>query len=332
MKNADTISNVQVASKVQPLDFGEEGFRPARKNWVPAVRTIQLSNNFLCFYIGRDGKAGSPVLADDDNNWGQFDLSIGTACYVLFNGNEAIVIDTLLLPEQAQFVRWRMGKLGVERFTVINTHMDMDHTGGNEVFSDSTIIASKGTYDALVKYKDRIESGTMFGGPPATNPLILPNKLVEKDTDITLAGFDLKLIPINGHQEGGVLCTLVQAYQAMILGDLAEDNAVYVIQPQDIGTHISESRRLLAYDFKYVFPGHGHPDRIARGEYRKRLLEASIVYQERLVEKLNDHDYLDTHFKDFMADYLEDGTLDYHEPYAGVHKGNVKTMYRQYKS
>ena len=317
-------------SEIPPLDFGKEGFRPKRENWVPAVRTIQLSDNFLCFYIGRDGKAGSPILGSDDNNWGQFDLTIGTACYVLFKGKEAVVIDTLLLPEQARFVRWRLESLGVEQFTVINTHMDMDHTGGNAVFADSTIIASKGTYAALVKYKDRIESGTMFG-LPATNPLVFPNKLIEKDTEINLAGFDLKLIPVEGHQEGGVLCTLVPAYQAMILGDLAEDNLVYVIQPQDIETHIAESRRLLtSYDFEYVFPGHGSPDRIARGEYRKRLLEAAITYQERLVQRVHEPDYLDSHLKDFMADYFADGTLEYLEPYAAVHRGNTKTMYRQY--
>lgn len=310
---------------IKPLDFGKDGFRPKRENWVVSVRTIQLADNFLCFYDGRS-KAGEPMFGPDDDNWGQLDMNLGLCCYVLFQGKEAVVVDTMLTPEQAEYVRWRMEKLGVEKFTIINTHMDMDHTGGNAVFADCTIIALKGTHDALVKYKPLIEKGELWG-PPGTNPLVLPNKLIEKDTDITLAGFELKLLRVDAHQEGGSLCVHIPAFRAVLVGDVAEDAAVFVNQPSGAREYISETGRLLKLDVDYVFPAHGNPELIAVGAYGKRFVEACVAYQERLFERVNEPDFLNTEFTDFMADYLEDGSLHFTEVYAGIHKANAQNMY-----
>lgn len=310
---------------IQALDFGKEGFRPKRENWVVSIRTIQLADNLLCFYDGRN-KAGEPLLGPDDNNWGQLDMDLGLCCYALFQGKEAVLIDTMLTPEQARYVRLRLGSLGVERFTVINTHMDMDHTGGNAVFADCEIIALKGTHDALVKYTKVIEAGELWG-PPATNPLVLPNRLLDADTEMRLAGFDLKLLKCDAHQEGGSLCVLIPAYRAIMVGDVAEDAAVFVNLPAKVQTFIDETRRLLELDFDYVFPVHGNPDLIARGAYGKPFIEACIAYQERLLEKVEEPGFLDTEFTDFMGDYLNAGILHFSDVYAGIHKTNAENMY-----
>ena len=307
------------------LNLGKEGFRPKRENWIVSLRTIQLSDNFICFYDGR-GKAGEPLFGPDDSNWGQLDMDLGLCCYVLFQDGEAVVVDTLLTPEQAGYVRWRMESLGVRKFTVINTHMDMDHTGGNEVFADSTIIALKGTYDAMVKYKPLIEKAELWG-PPGINPLVLPNSLIEVDTRITLAGFELNLLRVDAHQEGGSICVHIPAYRAVLAGDVAEDPAVFVNQASGARGYIAESRRLLGLDFDYVFPVHGNPDLIARGAYGKPFIEACIVYQERLLEKVGEPGFLDTEFTDFMGDYLNAGILHFSDVYAGIHKTNAENMY-----
>ena len=317
------------APKGQPLSLGEDGFRPERANWLASVRTIQLSDNFFCFYTGRDGKMGYPMLSPDDDNWGQFDLWLGIASYALVNGKEAVIFDTLLLPEYSAQVRSRLEAFGVEKFTVINTHMDMDHTGGNEVYKDSTIIASKGANDALNARFAEIEAGTLWG-PPATNPLILPNQLIAEDTELTLAGFKIQLFVIDAHEDGGVMCAYIPALKALIVGDLAEDNVVLLNVPGDIKRYIAETQRLLDMDldYDYVFPGHAAPDRIARGEYNKRFIESALVYQQRLLEWVDKPDYLKLEMKDFLGEFFADGTLEFYEPYVYVHQSNAEAVHK----
>ena len=308
------------------LNLKPDGFRPSRENWVPSIRTIQLSNNFLCFYEGRD-KAGEPVFGkSDSDNWAQIDMDLGVCCYVLFNGTKAVVFDTLIVPEQARYVRTRLEALGVKEFTVINTHMDMDHTGGNAVFADCEIIALRGTYEALLKHQAVIEEGKLWG-PPAVNPLVFPNTLIDADEVRTIAGFELHLLRVDSHQEGGSLCVHIPQYKALIVGDVAEDPAVFANQPQDLLTNIEQTKRLMDLDVDYVFPMHGNPDKIARGCYDKRLIHAAIVYQQRLYDRMEEPGYLDLPLKEFMADLLQDGSINHYEVYDDIHRLNLENIH-----
>lgn len=313
---------------MKKLHFTENGFRPAQKKWVPSLQTIQLSDNFLCFFDGR-GKAGEPVFGATDENWPQVDMDLGIACYTLFQGSEAVVFDTMILPEQAAYVRSRLKSLGVKKFTVINTHMDLDHVGGNSAFADCEIIALQGTFDALSKYKTQIEKGE-FWGPPAVKPLTLPNTLINKDTARELAGFELHLLRVDAHQEGGSLCIHIPEYRALIVGDVVEDAAVYVNQPQDLLTNIAETKHLLELDIDYVFPMHGNPAMIARGAYGKRFIESAIVYQQRLFDQLESSDYLNSNFNDFMGDFLAEGVITPYEAYIDIHKMNTANIYKHW--
>ena len=308
------------------LNLKPDGFRPSRENWIPSIRTIQLSNNFLCFYEGRD-KAGEPVFGKtDDDNWPQVDMDLGVCCYVLFNGNKAVVFDTLIVPEQAQYVRNRLEAMGIEEFTVINTHMDMDHTGGNAVFEDCEIIALRGTYEALLKHRAAIEQGKLWG-PPAVNPLVLPNTLIDADEVRNIAGFELQLLRVDSHQEGGSLCVYIPQYKALIVGDVAEDAAVFANQPKDLLINIEQTKRLMDFDVDYVFPMHGNPDKIARGYYDKRLINAAIVYQQRLYDRVDEAGYLDLDLQNFIADLLKDGSVQYYEAYDSIHRLNLKNIH-----
>ena len=314
------------------LNLGPDGFRPKREKWIPSIQTIQLNDNFLCFYDGRS-KAGEPRFADTDKNWPQVDMDLGTCCYVLFNGDEAVVFDTMIVPEQAQYVRDRMEALGVKKFTVIISHMDLDHNGGNAVFADCEIISQKGTYDVLAKHKDKIENGEFWGaddrywGPPGIKPFVLPNTTIEENTKRTLAGFELVLVHTMAHQEGGNLCVYIPEYKAMIVGDLAEDSLIYVNEAGDLLTNTEETRRMLDFDIEYLFPMHGDPDKIAKGVYDKRLIEAAVVYQERLYNRRSEPGYLDLELDDFLGDFIRDGVVTPYEPYYVLHKVNSQFVY-----
>ncbi len=308
------------------LELKPNGFRPSLDCWIPSIRTIQLSANFLCFYDGR-GKAGEPVFGQtDDDNWVQIDMDLGVCCYVLFNGNKAVVFDTLIVPEQARYVRNRLEAMGINQFTVINTHMDMDHTGGNAVFKDCEIIGLRGTYEALLKHRPTIEQGKLWG-PPSVNPLVLPNTLIDADEKRNIAGFDLQLLRVDSHQEGGSLCVYIPQYKAIIVGDVAEDTAPFANQPHAILTNIEQTKRLLEMDIDYVFPMHGNPDKIASGCYDKRFINAAIVYQQRLYDRAGENGYLDLDLREFIADLLAEGAVYYYEAYDKMHRMNLENMH-----
>ncbi len=317
------------------LNLRPNGFRPKRENWVPSIQTIQLSDNLLCFYDGRT-RAGEPIFAETDENWPQVDMDLGTCCYVLYRGDEAVVFDTMIMPEQAQYVRNRMESLGVKKFTVIISHMDLDHNGGNAVFADCEIISQKGTHDVLAKHKELIESGGWWGndnefwGPPAINPFVLPNTLIEQDTKRTLAGFELELLHTKAHQFGGNLCVYIPEYKAMIVGDIAEDSCIYVGEADDILISIDETKRLLDFDIDYVFPMHGDPNKIAKGAYDKRFIEAAIVYQQRLHSRMHEPGYFDSELDDYLGEYIREGVLTPFEPYYGIHKVNTRYVYKHW--
>ena len=314
------------------LDLRPSGFRPQREKWVPSLQTIQLGDNLLCFYDGRT-KAGEPVFHDTDRNWPQVDMNLGVCCYVLFKDDEAVVFDTMVVPEQAQYVRDRMEALGVKKFTVVISHIDLDHNGGNAVFADSEIISQTGTYNVLAENKDRIENGERWGtedrywGPPPIKPFVLPNSTIDKDTRRTLAGFEMILVHTKAHQDGGNLCVYIPEYKAMIVGDAAEDSTVYVGEANILLTSIEETKRLLEFDVEYVFPAHGDPVKIARGAYDKRLIEAAVAYQERLYQRRNEPGYLESELVDFMADYIKAGVITPFEPYHALHKINTRFVY-----
>lgn len=314
------------------LNIRPNGFRPKREKWIPSLQTIQLSDNLLCFYDGRT-RAGEPLFADTDQNWPQVDMDLGTCCYVLFNEDEAVVFDTMIMPEQAKYVRSRLEKLGVKKFTVIISHIDLDHNGGNAVFADSEIISQIGTYNILSAHKEKVESGGYWGsedrywGPPGIKPFVLPNSTIDKDTKRTLAGFELTLVHTMAHQDGGNLCVYIPEYKAMIVGDAAEDSIIYVGEASQLLTSIDETKRLLDFDFDYLFPMHGDPGKIAKGLYDKRILEAAVAYQERLYSRRNEPGFLESELDDFLGDYIRAGVVTPYEPYYLIHKVNTQFVH-----
>lgn len=303
------------------------GFRPTRQTWVPSIQTIQLSDNLLCFYDGRT-RQGEPIFGRTDENWIQIDMDLGTVSYCLFDGDEALIVDTLLTEEQARYMRRQLESMGIKKFTVTITHMDPDHIGGNAVFADCEIIALKGTHDALAIQKS-LGDNAMWG-LPRIDPFVLPNSLIDQDEKFKLGRFDLNLLRYDAHQQGGGLCIEIPEYRAVLVGDIVEDTVNYINQPEHIESSIEETRRLAKLDIDYVLPAHGHPVKIARAEYGKPFIQAAIKYQEELTRRQDDDNYLDLKIADIMGPELEAGTIVWHEPYEWLHGTNVQAM-RDYR-
>ena len=304
------------------FNYGPGGYRPTRKNWVPSIRTMQLSDNVLCFHDGRT-RTGEPVFARTDENWVQIDMDLGTAAYAIFEGDAGLIVDTMLTTEQAAYMRMRLEGLGVKKFTVINTHIDPDHIGGNATFSDSQIISLQGSYDVLCRLKEEGQ----FWGEPIIDPFVLPNTHIAKDETLEFGSYKLKLLKVEAHQEGGSLCVYIPEYKAVIVGDVVEDTVSFIIHPQDILTGINETKRLLDFDITHVLPMHGDPEKMLRVMYGREFIHASINYQQALYDRVREPDYLESEVTDFIGQELKNGTLTLFEPYKDLHKQNCRLMH-----
>ena len=304
------------------FNHGPNGFRPSRNKWIPSIRTMQLSDNVLCFHDGRT-RVGEPVFAATDENWVQIDMDLGTAAYALFEEDKALIVDTMLTTEQAAYMRMRLENIGVKEFVVINTHIDPDHIGGNAAFSDSQIISLKGSYEVL----QRLKVEGQFWGEPIIDPFVLPNTHIDKDETLEIGSYKLKLLKLEAHQEGGSLCVYIPEYKAVIVGDVVEDTVNFIIHPQNILTSISETKRLLDFDIEYVLPMHGDPEKMNRLMYGKDFIKAAINYQQALYDRVNEPNYLKTNVEDFIGRELENGTLTLFAPYKDLHRQNCKLMH-----
>ena len=77
------------------------------------------------------------------NNWMLF-LYIEAAHFnhgslLLHRGNQAIVFDTMDCVANGNPVKDYLENLGIEHFTVVNTHWHFDHIGGNCLYQDDHI-------------------------------------------------------------------------------------------------------------------------------------------------------------------------------------------------
>ncbi len=304
------------------FNHGPNGFRPKRENWIPSIRTMQLSDNVLCFHDGRT-RVGEPIFAVTDENWVQIDMDLGTAAYALFEGDQALIMDTMLVPEQASYMRARLESIGVKKFIVVNTHIDPDHIGGNAAFADSEIISLQGSYEILA----RLKKEGQFWGEPTIDPFVLPNTHIDKDEILEFGSYKLKLLKVEAHQKGGSLCVYIPEYKAAIVGDVVEDSVNFIIHPQDILTGINETKRLLDFDIEHVLPMHGDPEKMSRVMYNKDFILAAINYQQALYDRVKDPAYLDSTLEDFIGQELANGTLTLFAPYVDLHKQNCRLMY-----
>ncbi len=195
------------ASAANAVPNPQSGKEIDRATWVPSIDVVKINDHILAFYDGRD-IAGDPPFAENYENWVYWGaMNLGMCSYAIYQGDTALVYDTMAVPEQAQWVRNYLAEMGIKRFIVALSHTHKDHIGGNEVYKDSDIIASNLTYEAMARDKDALEAGAL-GGPPAINPVILPNIVFEDRLDIYVGDIKVELHRYNIHTPDGNLIYL----------------------------------------------------------------------------------------------------------------------------
>jgi cyclase len=286
------------------------------------IRVFPINAHLVAFY---DGRPAQPPRARNIHDWADYGaLDVGVATYVIHSGEQALVYDTFPTVREARWVRDYLEKSGVRRFTVVNSHWHLDHVGGNAVYADVDRIATDRTIQLLREKKTAIETGSEWG-PPAINPLALPNIGISSDTRYYVGDIKVELRPINIHSEDGLVIYLPNE-RILLAGDTLEDTVTFIAEPEHVVDHYKNLQLLRQWNIDRIFPNHGNPDVISHGGYQKTLIDATLDYLRKVILRAHDSDYLNGTLEEYVADSVRKGWVSiwwaYHEP----HEVNLKRV------
>lgn len=187
---------------------------------------------------------------------------------VVLTSDGAVLIDTLLYPEESMRIRRfiEMG-LGAEVRYVINTHFHADHTTGTCLFPDAHVIAHTLCAEILATRGRESLQRMKASGPEFKDvSLALPTITFEDEIALELGGTRFRLRESPGHSPDSIVC-LVEGEEVLFAAD-----TVMPI-PYFVGGNSSDLEqsltRLLARDYENIVQGHG--DIILRGEVPEKI-------------------------------------------------------------
>ncbi len=297
-----------------------------REDIAPII--FNINDHVLGFYLGRDLSPPSPV-SHLGENWVDYgSWSLGGCNYVIYKGNQAIIYDTTTLPEVGQWVRDYLAKhKGIDHFIVVLSHWHLDHIAGNSIYKDCDIVASEITREVLIENKAAIESGALWG-PPGIE-VIYPNITYQDRLNLYLDDLKVELHNFNIHTKDTTLL-YVPADKTLFCGDSLEDTVTYVIEPENIASHITELIRLKTVDIENIYPNHGNPAVINGGGYGKTFIDATIEYDVNLLLRFSEQGFLNLPIESLIPHALANGVVSVWDEYRTVHQLNLKTVAEYY--
>ncbi len=291
-------------------------------NGIVAPMVYEITPNILCFYLGRDATGPSPV-AHIEGNWVDKDWEWGVCSYAIFEGDEALVFDTNVYPDEGLWIRKHLEGLGINRFIVVNSHWHLDHIAGNEHFADCHIISSMLCRQEMANVAEKVEAGA-FWGPPAIK-VVLPDITFADELVVYVGSIEVQLKRYNIHTEDSLIAYL-PAQRICLCSDMLEDTVPFVLDIDDLAVQEKELIRLKELDVDRFYPDHGDYHKIENGGYEPAFVDAVLEYERNLVEMHGRPDFADLGLDAFIPHALEAGVLKIHTPYRKVHEGNVKLV------
>lgn len=282
------------------------------------VRVLEPQPGILAFY---DGRVPGHQFAAGYNWVDDGALSLGIASYAIIRGDEAIVYDSHITVEHAKFIREALAARGATRITVVLSHWHLDHVAGTEAFADCPVIANRRTFEHLRQHKEAIEGGRHHG-PPAINPLILPDTLFEGRMQMQLGDLRIELIEANIHSDDATVIWIPDM-GVLLAGDTMEDSVTYVGEPAEFDTHLADLDMLAALKPGFILPNHGDPDIISAGGYDLGLIKAQQQYIRILKRCHGDAALRAQPLEELIAGPLSRGWVSLFEPYRAVHNQNL---------
>jgi cyclase len=282
------------------------------------LRVLEPSPGVLAFYDGRvEGYRfdAGPNWVDDGA------LEFGIASYAIIDGAEALVYDTSVSVEHAEFIREELRRRGAEHFTVVLSHWHLDHVAGTAAFADCEIVANERTAEHLSAQRGAIEGGTLEG-PPAIAPLVLPTRTFCGGETLKVGTVEVELIAVDIHSDDATALWLPDR-RLLICGDTMEDTITYVDEPDGFDAHLRDLERLRQLAPDRILPNHGDPDRIAAGGYPPGLNDATQAYIRALQRMVSEPALREAPLREVIGDSLAAGWVIHFPPAEALHRQNV---------
>ena len=277
------------------------------------IKVIDINDHLACFYWGRHP------------NHYHLDMRLGGCAFAIHKGESAIVVDTMTLPGQGDWVKqYLRSKYAARNYTVVNTHWHLDHITENYLYKGGSIVGHADTRDIILANKDAIESGTLWG-PPAF-PAVPPNVTFEKRLDLWADDLKVELHEFAIHAQGHIGVILPED-KILLAGDMLEDPIwIFNLDFASPNTQLAELERMMKMDIDLIYSSHCNLDSIRAGGYDKNFIRNNTNYLKRMLADADNPDFPSKTAQDYIDAALAAGQLTWWEPYAEVHAKNIDTI------
>ncbi len=187
---------------------------------------------------------------------------------VVLTGEGAVLIDTLLYPEETLLIRRYVEEgLGSSVKYVINTHFHADHTTGTCFFPGAQVISHKLCREMLdVRGRESLRQMKDNAVEFAPVELVLPDITFDDEMSLDIGGTNFKLWTSPGHSPDSIVC-LLEEEEVLFAADTAMPIPYFV--DGSFADFIGSLTRLLERDYENIVQGHG--DIILRGEVPEKI-------------------------------------------------------------
>lgn len=207
------------------------------------------------------------------------DLYAQVTAGVVVTPDGAVVIDTLVYPEETQLIkRFVENRLNTTVRYVINTHFHADHTTGTCFFPDARVVAHR-LCRSLLDQRGRasLEQAKMTAEEMQNVELVLPDIVFDKGVlNLYIGNKTLQLWHSPGHSPDSIVC-LVKEDRVLFAADTLMPLPYFVDGSYD--DFLTSLNELRGRNFENIIQGHGEV--ILRGEIEDKI-QSDIEYLNKL--------------------------------------------------
>ena len=256
---------------------------------------------------------------------------------VLIQDRKAIVFDTMECVANGKRVKDYLQDLGIDHFTVVNTHWHFDHMGGNSIFQGHNIIATSMSRQRMEQNKELIETGGKgeIGRAPGdvdtvshietAFPVVYPNITFNDRLDLYFEDIKIELFNIDIHTRDCLVCYLPEE-KILIPGDTLEAPLPFIVEVGNIPNHIENLKKLRELDINMIIPSHGNLERYDQGGYDKRFIDNTLHYLTKILSNVNAPKFLESPMEEYITHAVEP-----RESYRRIHRENLVRVQQYYK-
>jgi glyoxylase-like metal-dependent hydrolase (beta-lactamase superfamily II) len=206
------------------------------------------------------------------------DLYAQVTAGVIVTSQGAVLIDTLVYPEETRFIRrFVEERLGTTVQYVVNTHFHADHSTGTCFFRGARIIGHVKCRELLdQRGRESLERAKASSNEMRDVELVLPDIVFDSSLTLHLGNKTLQFWHSPGHSPDSIVC-FVKEDQVLFAADTVMPIPYFVDGSYE--DFVASLEKLRRYSFENIVQGHG--DVILRGEVEEKI-DSDINYLHTL--------------------------------------------------